>query len=256
MKPVCLCERFSQWFIKHYIKGWLLGLLLLLLVMGLCAWIFNTIGYDLLKDSKGMEVIHSSGKLVEKEISAVAEYEAFLSILSLFISSLVAWIVWRQSSIIAKQTEAQAKQLKTQAHLAEAEFITHIDQEWCSAEMTAVRAELWGKYFKAQKMNASEALQMEEVQNHIIKIEENARKSPTKKNMAHLFRLLNFLELLGTIYILREKAPIKDPILKEIFGGRLKKYLEFYEQYFKVHSENKTNAERLLKHMKDIKNQE
>lgn len=249
MKPVCLCEKFRQW-CREY-RSIFIWLCVLLVVVSVGVWLSNTLTLNLLKDYKIIESNSLLGNPVEKEISAVAEYQSFLSILSLFISLIVAWIAWQQFPKVATQSEKQAQ-------LAEAEFITHIDQEWCSEKITQVRAELWGIYRDAKNRPMTHEDCLREVQRHVISVDQRAKNEPTEVYMEHLFRLLNFLELLGTIYILHKKKLIDDDLLVNIFGGRLKTYLEFYEGYFDRHKAYTTNAKKLLDHMRtlDTKGQE
>lgn len=238
-----------------------------------------TSAQDLLHDSKKIEHLKPNTPFLvtpnttevenETENSAVAEYQSFLSILSLLISVAVAWVAYTQLKNIAFQSSAEVKQSKKQADKAEAEFLIHLDKEWCSTEITNVRSELWGKYKKSQdkhrKNKFSEdqikALSSMDVQNYIVHVDEEAVLNPEapdemldgkESKIEHLFRLLNFVELLGTIYILRKKEFIDDPLLKNIFGGRLLTYLEFYQEYFKQHTPSTLNAQKLLEHMKDL----
>lgn len=220
--------------------------------------LINYLGIDWLKDSKEItsilkEGIHESiTKSEEIEKSAVAEYQSFLSILSLLISVVVAWVAYKQLPSIAQQSERQANQ-------AEAEFLAHIDERWCSKEITAVREELWTIYAKAQKKNQVQKIgekaikekSIETVQNYILKIDQDAQKSPNKKIMSELFKILNFLELLGMISILSENGIINKKALKIIFGSRLEYYVSFYLKYFNNHPDYPTNAKKLLVKMKE-----
>lgn len=247
-------------------KFWWSWIALMLVVSALGFVGLNyTSAQDLLHDSKKIEHLKPNTPFLvtpnttevenETENSAVAEYQSFLSILSLLISVAVAWVAYQQFPKIAYQ--------------AEAEFLIHLDKEWCSTEITNVRSELWGKYKKSQdkhrKNKFSEdqikALSSMDVQNYIVHVDEEAVLNPEapdemldgkESKIEHLFRLLNFVELLGTIYILRKKEFIDDPLLKNIFGGRLLTYLEFYQEYFKQHTSSTTNAQKLLKHMKAL----
>lgn len=206
-------------------------------------YVANTCAQDLLHDSKKIEHLKPNTPFLvtpnttevenETENSAVAEYQSFLSILSLLISVVVAWVAYKQFPKIANQ--------------AEAEFINHIDERWCSKEITTVREELWIEYRKAKNNNyGDDDLAKQEVQNYILKLDDKARQYPSQRNMETLFRHLNFLELLGIIYILREKEFIDDPFLTSVFGNRLKQYLEFYEKYFEHHKSSTINAKKLL----------
>lgn len=252
-----------SWLANIFEKYWWLWVILIIGVTIVGWLLINNLGIDWLKDSKEItatlkEGIHESiTKSEEIEKSAVAEYQSFLSILSLLISVVVAWIAWKQFPKIANQ--------------AEAEFITHLDKEWCSKETTQVRAELWAVYKNAENtINQKDPKELtrevkEEikkkssaaVQKYIVDIDNEAKRDPEgndsnqkETNMEHLFRLLNFMELLGTINVLRKNELIDDNLLRNIFGGRLKTYLEFYQGYFKEHK-TKTNAEELLEYITD-----
>lgn len=244
-----LKEKISDnWKNYRWLYFWI-GVAIVVIILGF--FIFNWCAQNLLNDSKEItstlkEGIHESiTKSEEIEKSAVAEYQSFLSILSLLVSLVVAWIAWNQFPKIANQ--------------AEAEFLAHIDERWCSKEITAVREELWTIYAKAQKKNQVQKIgekaikekSIETVQNYILKIDQDAQKSPNKKIMSELFKILNFLELLGMISILSENGTINKKALKIIFGSRLEYYVSFYLKYFNNHPDYPTNAKKLLVKMKE-----
>ncbi len=50
--------------------------------------------------------------------------------------------------------------------------------------------------------------------------------------MKLLFKYLNFMELMGAIYEMKEKDLIDEDLLNQLFGQKLKIYIKFYEAYF------------------------
>ncbi len=141
----------------------------------------------------------------------------FLSFLSLLTTVGIAIIAYSK--------------LKPMAEKADAEFIFHIDERWCSPEITNVRCALWKVYREGKGKNKEydEKQAFQRVWEHIDVIKTH--------NSEEMYRYLNFLELLGTISLFHEKGYLKEDLLEKIFGGTLKTYIRFYEGYLRKHPE-------------------
>ena len=128
---------------------------------------------------------------------------------------------------------------------AEAELLLQLDKHWTSDKHTAVRKELWslyraGKesyenelqlYKQTEKLTSrdKEAIELygiNEVGKHILVVHQNARFN-------RLFDYLNFMEFMGTLYVMKEQGLMEKISLNQIFGQKLEIYIRFYELYFK-----------------------
>jgi len=112
------------------------------------------------------------------------------------------------------------------------EFIRHLDEQWISPEITRVRCELWAVYWKELKKTNNESASVIIVQKYVEGLHTTAKNNPSKENMEKLFRYLNFVDVMGTIYIYKKKGVLKKEDLKGIYSGKLKRYLDFYKIYF------------------------
>ncbi len=235
-KKVGNCCKEHRWIIY-----WVLGITILLGV--LCIYFFNTWGIDLIKDGPAnfiKDEPNGNG-------SAVAEVNAFLYFLSGAGAILLALIAYKQIRPI-RQT-------------AKAKFLLRIDERWTSKEITEVRQMLWGEYRKAKKKHGKnrylrgenfndkqnskiKELSIDTVGDHIIEIHKN-------NNLEILFKYLNFMELMGTIYKMKEDGLIEDNLLKNLFGKKLRTYILFYEKYLNdKFPDDPPPAKKLLAHLK------
>lgn len=225
----------KDWKEKPFFK-WGITIFLITLVM---LYLFNHCLINLIADN-----VPSSSKSPQGD-SAVAEFEAWLYFLSGAGTVILAYVAIQQLPFISKQSE-------TQSHIAIAQFLLHIDERWCSEEMTEVRSELWRKYREERNKQNKKEKAIEMVGKYVVSVEEKCKKKPNKKNMKHFFRHLNFIELLGTIYFFKKRKLIEkeEDFFRELFGGELHMYLKFYESYLKERSRKDnidSNAYKLLK---------
>ncbi len=150
--------------------------------------------------------------------SAVEEIHAFFYFLSGVGTILLVYVAYMQLGPINKT--------------AKAEFLLRIDERWNSKEITRTRKKLWTEYRigkKGYKRICEKTKHLKGIQKagqHIVDI----HKDPAQIDL--LFEYLNFMELLGTINYIREKGLIENDFVGNLFGGKLKTYVEFYELYF------------------------
>lgn len=176
----------------------------------------------------GMSFIN---EMPESRKSAEAEIHAFFYFLSGVGTILLVLVAY--------------KQILPMSQTAEAEFLLHIDKRWTSLETTSIRQELWyiyrkerkqyiaNKFPKSEKVSTSQYLEakknaISKVGQYICKIELGTKKKECKK----LFELLNFMELMGAIYTMKNRGLISEDLLEQLFGQKLKTYIYFYRKYF------------------------
>lgn len=151
-------------------------------------------------------------------ISAVAEINALFYFLSGVGTILLVYVAYKEIGPINKT--------------AKAEFLLRIDKRWNSKEITETRKELWKIYRKAKRKYKSDSKDAKNlhgiavVGQHIVTVHE----SNTQTDL--LFDYLNFMELLGTINYIQEEQLIDEDFIENIFGRKLRTYVEFYEKYF------------------------
>lgn len=247
MKNVCDCDEcrcccikwdcIKKWFKERPLLSALFFLAFLILLTIFVLWLCDTVAINLITETKITDTL----KVVHDE-SAVAEFNAWLYFLSGAGAIILAYVAVKQLPSISKESEIQS-------HMAVAQFLLHIDKEWYSKEMTHVRRELWEVYRKARKEKKLKEKAINEVKKYIMHLEDKSKDHPNSKNMKALFQHLNFLELLGTIYIFKKRKLIEDEekFFQEIFGGKLHIYLKFYREYLKKYSD--CNASKLLDYM-------
>lgn len=171
--------------------------------------------------------------------SAVAEIHGFFYFLTGVATFLLVYVAYKQVGPINKT--------------AKAEFLLRIDERWNSKEITRTRKKLWTKYRKGRQKYREQRQQKKKKSDPQYKKsdkEEKDRKAKEKKvaieavglhiisvheddtQIDLLFEYLNFMELLGTINYIREEGLIDEDFVDNLFGGKLRTYVEFYELYF------------------------
>jgi len=166
------------------------------------------------------------------------------------------------------QLRALKQSSKNSATTLQMDFVRHLDQQWCSKETTETRYELWTEYRKAIKRKddcwpdicekaCKQEVGIKAVQNYVVQIDEKGKSEPTIKHNKELFEHLNFLELMGSIYLYKKQEIIDDEMLKNLFAGRLHTYLKFYEKYLKSHYSDKLDdkqpyALKLLEYLDEL----
>ncbi len=194
---------------------WILGILSFFVVIGIILAILKFFG--------------SSPKFT-KELPNVVDLVTEITLLVAFISSLAAIAI---VCVVYSQIRPIKKTMKM-------EFIRHLDEKWLSPEITKVRTELWGMYWKElEDVRVKKDAQMtvqKDVQNLYVEAKRNplgvTEKGSSENNAEKFFRYLNFVDLMGTIYIYKENSVLKEQDINRLFAGRIQEYLEFYTKYF------------------------
>ena len=177
----------------------------------------------------------------------INEIEVSLAFLASIATIAIAIGAWTQLRALKQSSENSATTLQM-------DFVRHLDQQWCSKETTEIRYELWTEYRKAKKhkrgcwpdvweKKCEKEAGIRGVQCHVMKIDTDSDSDPTLENNKKLFEHLNFLELMGSIYLYKKQKIIDDEMLKNLFAGRLHTYLKFYEKYLKSHYSDKLDDE-------------
>lgn len=180
----------------------------------------------------------------------------------------LAFIASMASIAIAYIAYSQVRPIKKTLKM---EFIRHLDEQWISKEITEVRCELWAVYWAELKKTNNESDSVKKAQKYVEGLHITAENDPSKNNMKKLFRHLNFMDVMGTIYIYKNSGVLEEKDIKTLYAGRLKRYLDFYKIYFEnrckktnyeenkykeiinknIKCKSKPNAMRLLEEWKD-----
>ena len=124
-----------------------------------------------------------------------------------------------------------------------------------------MRCELWGVYWielenaknntpqKGKGKLSDEELEQEalkKVQEYIEGLHTVSKSASSEKNIKKLFRHLNFIDVIGTLYIYKKNGVLQKEEIKTLYAGRLKTYLEFYKTYFENRYQEKTKPNAML----------
>ncbi len=189
----------------------------------------------------------------------VDEVQIFISFMASIATIAIAIGAYTQLRSLKESSENTGKTLRM-------DFGHHLDKQWCSKENTAVRQELWTEYRKAIKRKddcwsgvcekaCERKVGIRAVQNYVVQVDEKGESEPS--NNKALFEHLNFLELMGSIYLFKEEGVLDDELLQNLFAGRLHMYLKFYETYLKKHygdkaTNQKPYALKLLEYLDEL----
>lgn len=196
-------------------------------------------------------------KIKDEGTNSVNEIDAVLAFIASVATVALAYIAYSQVSPIKNTLKM--------------EFIRHLDEQWISKEITAVRCELWEIYWKELKKTNNEKHSVITVQKYVENLHTTAENDSSKENMEKLFQYLNFMDVMGTIYIYKNSGVLEEKDIKTLYAGRLKRYLDFYKIYFEnrckktdsddnkyegninkdIECKNRPNAMRLLEEWKD-----
>ncbi len=190
-----------------------------------------------------------SGNLYENDF--IDEINFFISFMAAIATIAIAIGAYTQLRSLKESSKNTGKTLQM-------DFVRHLDKQWCSKETTETRCELWTEYRKAIKRKddcwpdicekaCKKEVGIKAVQNHVVQIDEKGESEPTVENNKKLFEHLNFLELMGSIYLYRKQEIIDDEMLQNLFAGKLHTYLKFYRVYLNERPTNKPYALKLLK---------
>ena len=187
--------------------------------------------------------------------NSVNEVDAALAFIASIATVALAYIAYYQVSPIKNTLKM--------------EFIRHLDEQWISKEITEVRCELWEIYWnELKKTHGHKELAIDKVKTYVndlyinsikepstsIKYNKNDKEGDQEKNIERFFRYLNFMDVMGTIYIYKNSGVLEEKDIKILYAGRLKRYLDFYQTYFDHcyrEKRPKPNAMLLLEEWKD-----
>lgn len=197
--------------------------------------IFFSLIIDFLVSTESLQNYYKNS---ENEESFLKELGISLTCLASIATMAIAIGAYTQLRSLKESSKNTGKTLRM-------DFVRHLDKQWCSKENTEIRCKLW-KIYREKQLSEPKKDAIEAVGKAILRDDKENERHPNHVNTKTLFEHLNFLELMGSIYLYKRNDIIDDGMLQKLFAGKLHTYLKFYRIYLNERPKNEPYALKLL----------